>query len=56
MPAPRDGLGRLLQIAGLTVMLAAFLYGVQGGSVYSELLAFGAGVGLILMGRSLRAA
>jgi hypothetical protein len=53
--ARRAGLGRTLQVLGLCVLPAALAYGLYGGDIFDELLLFGAGTGLILMGRSLAA-
>ena len=46
-------LGKGLQLLGLLVMPAAVVYGLQGGSIYDELVLFGMGFALILVGRGL---
>ncbi len=50
----RDTVGRLLQLVGLLLLPLAVIHGLQGGSIYDELLLAGAGVGLLMMGRGLR--
>lgn len=51
----RAALGKGLQIFGLCALPAAVAWGVSGGDIFDELLLFGAGFGLILIGRSLAA-
>ena len=45
--------GKALQVLGLLILPAAFVYGVQGGDLYQELVLFAMGIALLMMGRSL---
>ena len=51
----RATFGRALHVLGLCVLPIALLWGLSGGDIFDELLLFGAGLGMILTGRSLAA-
>jgi hypothetical protein len=50
----RHSLGTLLGVLGLLLMPVAVGYGLQTDDIFGEFLIFGAGFGLLLIGRSLR--
>lgn len=50
----RNRFAKFLQLAGLTLMPVAVIYGLEGGSIYTELLMFAGAMGLWITGTGLR--
>lgn len=52
----KQKIGRALSLLGLLIVPAAVIYGLNGGDIYNEILLFGMGTALWMMGRGLSAA